>query len=260
MRGSGGVSGWSRFSRARRLQANVLWQQFVQDSESGLGGPLSREDKSAGRLAEGSCGCGVVEQFAASRFEYQFATATAGGVASLRINASFETKRRVAEQRETAGGVADRQGGKLGLHPDDPQIPLIGGVARIMRSPEAFRKVIDTYPSDSNGLLFCVGCFTEMGANVPEELRYFAERDKVHWVHFRNTTGTTEKFVETFADCGDTDMYQAAKALHESGYQGYLTPDHRLRVEGDSDWGHRYWAYGLGYNKAVIMSLRSELG
>jgi D-mannonate dehydratase len=55
-------------------------------------------------------------------------------------------------------------------------------------------------------------------------------------------------------------MYQAAKALHESGYQGYLTPDHRLRVEGDSDWGHRYWAYGLGYNKAVIMSLRSELG
>lgn len=156
--------------------------------------------------------------------------------------------------------VAEEAGVKLGLHPDDPQVPVIGGVARIMRSPEAFRRVIEMVPSDSNGLLFCVGCFTEMGANVPNELRYFTERGKIHWVHFRNTKGTTEKFFETFADCGDTDMYQAAKALHEAGYQGYLTPDHRIRVEGDSDWGHRYWAYGLGYNKAVMMSLRSELG
>lgn len=151
--------------------------------------------------------------------------------------------------------VAEKSGVKLGLHPDDPQVPAIGGVARIMRSPEAFRRIIEMYPSDSNGLLFCVGCFTEMGANVPEEIRYFAERGKINWVHFRNISGTKEKFVETFPDCGNTNMYEAMKAFAESGYEGYLAPDHRLRVEGDSDWGHRYWAYGLGFIRALLTTM-----
>jgi mannonate dehydratase len=79
-------------------------------------------------------------------------------------------------------------------------------------------------------------------------------------VHFRNVTGTTEKFVETFPDEGDTDMFAVMNALAAVGYDGYLVPDHRLQVEGDSPWGHRYWAYSLGFIKALIMAARGGAG
>ena len=154
--------------------------------------------------------------------------------------------------------VAEEAGVQMAMHPDDPQVPEIGGVARIMRSPEAFRKLIEMVPSDNNKLLFCLGCFTEMGADVPEEIRYFGERGKLAWVHFRNISGTTEKFVETFPDEGDTDLFAAMKAYNDVGYEGYFTPDHHIRVVGDSDWGHRYWAYGLGYIRALLMAVRSQ--
>ena len=154
--------------------------------------------------------------------------------------------------------VAEEAGVNLGLHPDDPQIPEIGGVARIMRSPEAFRHAVEMAPSKNNQLLFCVGCFTEMGADVPAEISYFGERGKLAWIHFRNIKGTTEKFVETFPDEGDSDMFAVMKACEKVGYEGYFTPDHRLRIIGDSDWGHRYWAYALGYTRALLKAVQSE--
>ena len=150
--------------------------------------------------------------------------------------------------------VAEEAGVRLAMHPDDPQIPEIGGVARIMRSPEAFRRLIEMVPSKNSGLLFCVGCFTEMGADVPAEIRYFGKRSKLFWMHLRNTTGTTEKFFENFPDEGQADLYQIVRACREIGYDGYLTPDHCIRVEGDTDWGHRYWGYALGFMKALIMA------
>ena len=39
--------------------------------------------------------------------------------------------------------VAEAAGVRLAIHPDDPQVPAIGGVARIIRSPEALRRVIE---------------------------------------------------------------------------------------------------------------------
>ena len=153
--------------------------------------------------------------------------------------------------------VAEEAGVKMALHPDDPQVPEIGGVARIMRTPEAFQRVIEMAPSENNGLLFCVGCFTEMGTDVPAEIRYFGKRGRLFWIHFRNTTGTVGKFYENFPDEGQTDMQAVMEACHEVGYDGCLTPDHRIRLEGDTEWGHRYWAYALGFIKALMMAVRA---
>jgi len=72
--------------------------------------------------------------------------------------------------------VAEEVGVRLGLHPDDPPVPEISGVARIMRSPEAFRKYLELVPSDNTGVVFCQGCFTEMGCDVAAEIRHFGGR------------------------------------------------------------------------------------
>jgi mannonate dehydratase len=154
--------------------------------------------------------------------------------------------------------VAEEAGVTMAMHPDDPQVPQIGGVARIMRSPEAFRRLLDLRPSPNSKLLFCVGCFTEMGADVPAEVRYFGERDRLAWVHFRNIRGTRERFVETFPDEGDADMVAVLEAFRDAGYRGHFAPDHHIRVEGDSDWGHRYWAYALGVTRGMLMAVGSK--
>jgi mannonate dehydratase len=147
--------------------------------------------------------------------------------------------------------VAEQAGVKLAIHPDDPPVPAIGGVSRIMRHPSAFKRVIETIPSDYNGLLFCQGCYTEMGVDVIETIRYFGSRKKLFWVHFRNVVGTTEKFHETFPDDGKVDMHEAMKTYKEVGFDGIMSPDHTVHLAGDTDWGHRYWAYAIGYMKAL---------
>ena len=65
--------------------------------------------------------------------------------------------------------VADKVGVRMALHPDDPPIPEpLGGVAQIVSTLDQYRRIFDIVPSDSNGMLFCQGCVTEMGVNVYE--------------------------------------------------------------------------------------------
>ena len=148
--------------------------------------------------------------------------------------------------------VAEEAGVKMGLHPDDPPVPSLGGVARIMRSVDAFKRVIEIVPSDYNGLEFCQGCFSEMGTNVIEAIRYFGSRKKIFYVHFRDVRGTADNFVETFIDEGQTDMFEAMKTYKEVGFDGPMIVDHTPRIVGDTPWGHRSRAYAMGYIKALI--------
>ncbi len=51
--------------------------------------------------------------------------------------------------------VAEAAKVKLALHPDDPPMSPVLGLARIMRNMEAFQRVIEMAPSDYNGITFC---------------------------------------------------------------------------------------------------------
>ena len=148
--------------------------------------------------------------------------------------------------------VAEEAGVKMGLHPDDPPVPSLGGVARIMRSVEAFKRVIEIVSSDYNGLVFCQGCFSEMGTNVVEAIRYFGSRKKIFYVHVRDVRGTADNFAETFIDEGQTDMFEAMKAYKEVGFDGPMIVDHTPHIVDDTDWGHRGRAYAMGYIKALM--------
>ena len=156
--------------------------------------------------------------------------------------------------------VAEEEGVKMGLHPDDPPVPSLGGVARIMRNVEAFKRVIEIVPSDYNGLVFCQGSFSEMGTNVIEAIRYFGSRKKIFYVHFRNVRGTADNFAETFIDEGQTDMFETIKAYKEVGFDGPILDDHVPRIVDDTHWGHRSRAYSMGYIKALIDTVNAVSG
>lgn len=157
---------------------------------------------------------------------------------------------------------AEKHGIKLALHPDDPPIPKIRGIARIMRTADAFKKMIDLYPSPNNGLTLCQGTFATMGEDIPAVIKYFGERNKIFFIHFRDIRGDKWSFEETFHDEGKTDMYKAMKTYYEVGFKGPMRPDHVPTVAGDSNDHPGYSELGtlfaIGYIKGLIEAAGKE--
>ncbi|MBK8502150.1 MAG: mannonate dehydratase [Saprospiraceae bacterium] len=156
---------------------------------------------------------------------------------------------------------AEKAGVKLALHPDDPPIDGIRGIPRIMTSVEAFKKMLDLYPSPSNGITFCQGSFASMGdddtpVDIPAAIEYFGKREAIHFVHFRDVRGSKNKFEETFHDDGKTDMYRAMEAYYKAGFKGPMRPDHVPTMHGDSNQHPGYSTIGtlfaIGYIRGLI--------
>jgi mannonate dehydratase len=153
--------------------------------------------------------------------------------------------------------VAEEAGVRLALHPDDPPGFALGGVPRIMSSFEAFKRASEILESPSWGLLFCMGCWSEMGGNenVLRGLRYFGERGKIVYVHFRDVQGTAERFRECFPGEGNVDVTAALRTLKEVGFTGFLIDDHAPHMAGDEGWAPRGRAYQTGYIMGLLRAV-----
>lgn len=161
--------------------------------------------------------------------------------------------------------VAEKANVQLAMHPDDPPLSPIRGLARIMRSIENYQRLLDLYPSPMNGIALCQGNFTLMTDDLPAAIRYFGKQGKIFFVHFRDVRGTPEKFVETFHDDGKTNMLECMKAYRDIGFEGVLRPDHVPTMEGDSNEHPAYSSIGrlfaIGYVKGLreaVYGSRSE--
>jgi mannonate dehydratase len=158
--------------------------------------------------------------------------------------------------------VAEEAKVKLALHPDDPPISPIRGVARILRTPEAMERAVRLVDSSWSGITLCQGTFSTMGADIPATIRRFAALGKTHFVHFRDVSGTPERFAETFHDDGQTDMYEAMRAHREVGYEGVMRPDHVPTMAGESNERPGYEMlgrlYAIGYMRGLIEGVNHE--
>lgn len=135
--------------------------------------------------------------------------------------------------------VAKEAGVKMALHPDDPPLAKMNGVAKLFTHYDGYHRAEQIAGNSPNwGLTFCVGTWSEggdrMGKNVFEMIQDFGRRGKIFEVHFRNVTGPLPHFVETFPDDGYMDMYQVMKALRQVGFNGAVEPDHVPRLAGDT--------------------------
>ena len=155
--------------------------------------------------------------------------------------------------------VCEDVGLRLALHPDDPPVPALGGVGRVFRNFENFRRAMETFDSPMHGLDFCHGCWSEMraGAGVIDAIRYFGERRKIFYVHFRDVQGPVEDFTECYLGDGNCDPVETVRALKRVGFRGFILPDHVPRMVGDGDWCHRGRAWTVGYIQGLIAAVRS---
>jgi mannonate dehydratase len=78
--------------------------------------------------------------------------------------------------------VAEEAGVRICLHPDDPPLPEVRGVPRIMGTPAAFDRVLATVPSASSGITVCQGNFTLMTDDLPALIRRWGAQGKIFFV------------------------------------------------------------------------------
>tara|TARA_B100001750_G_scaffold39259_1_gene28469 strand:+ start:123 stop:1091 length:969 start_codon:yes stop_codon:yes gene_type:complete len=155
--------------------------------------------------------------------------------------------------------IAEEEGIRLGIHPCDPPVEKLGGIPQLLRSFDSYKRLIEIYPSDSNAIEFCQGTFAEMAnENIYEMIRYFGERNKILYVHFRNVSDTVPNFKEEFVNTGYVDMYKAMKIYKEVGFNSFFIDDHVPKTFNDTQWGHRGRAFANGYIQGLIEAVQKE--
>jgi len=158
---------------------------------------------------------------------------------------------------------AEKANVKLALHPDDPPISPIRGIARILVSAEAMQKAIDLVPSPNSGIALCAGTMATAGEDIPAMIRHFTGNGKLFFAHFRDVIGTPEKFEETFHECGQNDQPAIIRTYRECGYEGPIRSDHVPTMEGEGNENPGYEVlgrlYGIGYLKGLMHAAGFDL-
>lgn len=157
--------------------------------------------------------------------------------------------------------VCEEAGVRLGIHPDDPPVPELGGIPRhIFGTFDGYMRALEIANSPNIGVCLCCGTWMEggkyTGKNVFEAVREFAKMGKLFKIHFRNVTAPIPYFVETFVDDGYTDMYKLMKTLVEVDFRGNLIADHVPEMTGGRRAG---WSYSIGYIRALYRAALAEV-
>jgi mannonate dehydratase len=160
--------------------------------------------------------------------------------------------------------VAEEEGVRLALHPDDPPVDVaLGGAARIFTSPEALIRAHALADSPAWGLNFCMGTVSEMGGEsaINAVIDALGPVGAIAYVHFRDVIGTVPSFREGFLGEGNFHPGRVLRRLRDSGFEGFLIDDHVPAMIGDPDtWGDtsseaycsRGRAHAIGYIQGLL--------
>ena len=160
--------------------------------------------------------------------------------------------------------TAEKCGVRMGLHPDDPCLPSLGGCARIFGSIEAYDRAYALYPSPSNAVTFCQANFKLMGVDLESAARHFGKR--IAFIHVRDVEGDKTDFTELFHDQGDTDQFALMRTYREIGLDVPVRGDHVpemaydrvLTPEGTPGYFTLGRLFANGYLKALLQGTRAD--
>ena len=154
--------------------------------------------------------------------------------------------------------VAEEAGVTLALHPDDPPVPSLGGVARIMRNFDAFNRAMTIGNSPNHGLDFCVGSWSELDpVECLRGLQHFCSQGKIVYVHFRDVLGTIPNFREAFIGEGNLNMFEVMGTLRKLGFSGFIIDDHVPTMTGDDGWCTKSRAFANGQMTTMLALLET---
>jgi mannonate dehydratase len=140
--------------------------------------------------------------------------------------------------------VAEENGIRLAIHPDDPPWSLFG-LPRVVSTAEDVGAILAACDTPANGLTFCVGSYGSRADNdLLAMVREFAPR--IHFAHLRQVMREAERtFYESDHLAGSSDMAGIVRALLAEekrrfredgvGYEIPFRPDHGHLLATDCD-------------------------
>jgi mannonate dehydratase len=165
--------------------------------------------------------------------------------------------------------TAEKANVRLALHPNDPPAPVSRASQQIMGTVAGWKKLISIINSPSNGITFDCGVTREMGEDPVEVCRYFASRDRINHVHYRNVQVIKpyERYREVWIDEGLNNMFAVMKELVKNKYSHLIYPEHPRRLDYDAERGpiggypgggsYTAIAYNVGYARAMLQAAMS---
>lgn len=139
--------------------------------------------------------------------------------------------------------VAEENGVKLAIHPDDPPFSVLG-LPRVVSSEEDIAYILDNVKVNANGLCYCTG---SLGANPKNDLPQIFERfrDRIHFLHLRNVQKEQSGvFMESDHLDGDVPMAEIVrkilKLMQEKQKSIPMRPDHGYLHSMEAD--KKYYA------------------
>jgi len=133
--------------------------------------------------------------------------------------------------------IAAASGVRMALHPDDPPWSIFG-LPRVITGGPALQRVTEIVDDPANGITFCTGSLAADPANdLPEIARRLGEKGRIHFAHCRNIKRSGPRTFRESAhpsEHGDVDMRAVLAALHETGFDGPIRPDHGRMIWGET--------------------------
>lgn len=145
--------------------------------------------------------------------------------------------------------VAQDEDMNMAIHPDDPPWPIFG-IPRIIKNEADLDRFLSLYDDVHHGLTLCsgsLGCATFN--DIPSLIYKYGAQKRIHFAHVRNVKITTDgSFSESahYSKCGSLDMVAIMKAYIDTGFTGYIRPDHGRMIWGETGKP----GYGL-YDRAL---------
>jgi len=154
--------------------------------------------------------------------------------------------------------VAEAEGVKLTIHPDDPPWPVVG-LPRIVSHRDDLAELLAMADTPTNGLCLCTGSLGARADNdLPAMAREFA--DRIHFLHLRNVVkGPNATFAESGHLDGDVDMAAVMAPLLHKDIP--FRPDHGFTLLDDQKrrTNPGYSLYGRMKGLAELEGLRRGL-
>lgn len=137
----------------------------------------------------------------------------------------------------------------MAIHPDDPPWPIFG-IPRIITDEAHLDRFLSLCDDTHHGLTLCSGSLGCTKQNdMPKLIRKYGAMKRIHFAHIRNVKilddGSFEEAAH-YSGCGSLDVVEMLKAYYDTGFEGYIRPDHGRMIWGETGKP----GYGL-YDRAL---------